>query len=358
MSAYVDRLLQRFAPNDERPVVDAGAAMNPFVRSRSPIAAMDQRLGLDEHLGHGLVEPRLGVGEHELGVSEHELGVRPRIQRKFDHSTPAPTISAPAPSKPSPEAPPGPSSEAPPKPSPARTPASPGPADSSPPSARKQPLDPISLFDPAPRYFDELPTTLAEPEADATLAGAEAEAAEALSPAEPPLAPSTTPSTSPTRISMVEQVITLRPMMPPVSEHEPSRAESGAPSPTPWLQLDLDATSAAPSLPGSRIEPSPRHVSSEPAAKPAPLLYIVPRPAEPEPFVPEPAPPVPEPASSRPERRAAQAEAQAPTTTPTPDPRTNTAPGAGQTLTIDSISQIGPLDRHFPNRRGFRLRYR
>src|SRR5690606_10900128 len=47
MSAYVNRLLDRFSPTAS----DATASINPFVRSHSPIAQFDQRLDFDDSIG-------------------------------------------------------------------------------------------------------------------------------------------------------------------------------------------------------------------------------------------------------------------------------------------------------------------
>ena len=129
MSAYLHRLI---AP--EQAKTDA---LSPFVRSQSPIAAIDQRLGVDESLGHGLAE--LGAPEPEF--AEPEFAEQPSPQPS---TVPTPTIqrkiAAPALAPSHAEAPaPAPSPE--PLSAPVRTPK----------------LDPGPLFDfdPTPRQFDE-----------------------------------------------------------------------------------------------------------------------------------------------------------------------------------------------------------
>lgn len=321
MSAYVSRLIQRFVPAGEPAAVE-GPLLNPFVRSRSPIAGIDQRLGVDEQLGHGLggLEAPSEALPDSPAVTASPVA---RVQRKA--AGPMQPSAAPAPSL------------APASPSPTVEPVASVP-ETAKPTLAKPPLDPGPLFDPfepKPRYFDEAPTPTSEPTAPTAQSDV--------------VSPTTTEARSlpaslrPAATRPSEALVELRPLQPTRTvEHH-------------WGWLDAASMSAAPQL-----------VPSSPAATPAPArapspavqLYIVPRPRSPEPLIPEPVeyPHVeaPTPSSTRQSSPAARQTQRSASTPTAQSPRRNPS---GK-LTIDSISQIGPLDRHFPNRRNFRLRYR
>jgi hypothetical protein len=324
MSAYVSRLIQRLVPDAEP--AGAGPQLNPFIRSRSPIAAIDQRLAVDENLGHGfggLEPPSDDVSEPRNTATTPTT----RIQRKAAGPIPAPmqqsNVSAP------PLAQPTRSPTFAPVDSPADTAALPKATRAAP------PLDPGPLFDPTPRYFDDTPA----PEPIAPESPSTSISAIAAQPLEVSSRRDSSADSTLLPIRTSDARVELRPLLPtPNVEHH-------------WIWPDATSTSAAPQLVPSA--PAPARAPSS-----AVQLYIVPRPRQVEPLIPEPVEvarvEVPQPpptrkssTSTRQTHRSSSAPiAQPPSRNP------------GGKLTIDSISQIGPLDRHFPNRRNFRLRYR
>lgn len=353
MSAYISRMIQRFVPIGEPPVAGgpvadapvASALLNPFVRSQSPIAAIDQRLSVSERLGHGLGGLDSPIEEVPESVTPITPSA-PRIQRKVaaplvpslrsDHS-----ISAPEPANGSATAIPAGSRPDSPQPDSSR----PTPVAERPHDKVSAPLDPGPLFGPAPRYFDELPAPRPlAPASPGQSAPAltpspitSARAREATSVLESSIEPPTNASlpTAPAP----ETISQLRPL-PPTQTIENHFA---------WLYTE--SSSAAPQL-----EQFPPTVAREP--HPTPLLYIVPRPRAPEPLIAEAIEPAHVEAPQPPPKRASPPTTrQAHGAAPTPSRQPPRQPPTGK-LTIDSISQIGPLDRHFPNRRDFRLRYR
>jgi len=347
MSTYVNRLFDRSAPRGPaRPTRD----LHPFVRSQSPIAALDQRLGLDgasvddfAQLPTGPDAAASDAGAHEASVDDGKAAPRAIIQRKAVASATPPSSHALAPSSASSRGPvvsaARPSSVA---VSEAASPVEPAPSPSSPPRrdpeplatipaasakaarrgpgapaerVRSEPLDPVALFDPTPRYYDE-----SQPEAPELSTDEGSESAD--------------PRSGPGPIWVVTRA-------PRDGVSQPLFATAGA--------LALEAPAYEPGA-SPAFEREPQR---------APQLYIVPRAPRVEPFAPAPAEapapaPAPTPAAapsssptasepSRPTQAAAEPQPQSP---------------ARQRPSINSISLIGPLDRHFPNRRDFRRRYR
>jgi hypothetical protein len=333
MSAYVNRLIQRFAPAGEPAIGDP--SLNPFVRSQSPIAEVDQRLGVDEQLGHGVdgVEPTADqMPESPFDATEPAAAT---IQRKVVGPSPvSPTQPNVAP-KPSLEPSNPPSAAFEPLQGPQPSPAADAPEVSKPRSSKPPPLDPGPLFDPVPRYFDE------------------ARAPAMLAPIGP-TAPvhSEVVSTSITEIRTIETAARLEAARQPSVTSIELRPRPLARTIEPrFAWFESPTASVAPQQLPDSVEP-------ERAPNPTVQLYIVPRPRTPEPVVPEPVEyPHLEGPTSAPIRQS---------TAPAPSTRRSTSSPVAQAtrhnpggkLTIDTISVIGPLDRHFPDRRSFRLRYR
>lgn len=340
MSAYVSRLIQRFMPAGEP--ADSGPLLNPFVRSRSPIAAMDQRFGVDEQLGAGpggleppsdeMLETSL-VATPRMQIQRKAAGPVPRPPTQQPNDLPVPSLE-----------PPKPPSGFVPLDSPQPTPAATAPETSSKPTLAKPPLDPGPLFDPVPRYFDEVraPEPLAPmPPIQSELMTTSITEVRAI-PASP----------RPESARPSKAVTELRPL----SATVPTAAPSSRIVEHHWGWLETAMASAAPQL--MPISSAPERATPERASSPAVQLYILPRPRVPEPLITEPVEyPYVEAPSLSPMHKssppARQTQRSAPTSFGQP-PRRN----PGGKLTIDSISLIGPLDRHFPNRRNFRLRYR
>lgn len=333
MSAYVNRLIQRFLPTGEPTGGKPGGLLNPFVRSQSPIAAIDQRLAIDEQLGHGFggLEPT-SVDPQEAMVAPAPAPQPTRIQRKAAGPIEAPkhAMETFAPPDRAPEA-------------------------TEPTMSAALPLDPGSLFDPAPRYFDERP-------APAPIVSTFRVQPTSSNEPQPTAAMNTRVESSPNRARVPqppsEARVGLGLVVAPKLEPRSASPEAKADIQPPWQRMIFETASTVSAAAAPQLVPSPQAPIQAPTRAPAVQLYIVPRPRMHEPLIPEPderayvqAPaPSTRRASPSPERQAAK---------PAPNsvaqaPRRSTS---GK-LTIDSISQIGPLDRHFPNRRSFRLRYR
>jgi hypothetical protein len=335
MSAYISRMIQRLVP-DAEPAV-AGPLMNPFVRSRSPIAAIDQRLAVDETLGHGfggLEAPSDDVSESPMTAATPTT----RIQRKAAGPIPSPiqqSVSAPplAPSTRSPTF------------VPVASPAGPAADATEVPKATRSapPLDPGPLFDPTPRYFDEVrtPEPIAlESRVESVSTPTPATAARLLE--------ATPRRDSSANSAPIDARVELPPLLPtPNVEHH-------------WMWPQATSASAAPQATSASAAPQLVPSLPAPARAPGPQvqLYIVPRPRAAEPLIPEPGEfarvEAPQPSQTR---ESSTATRQTHRLAPTPVAQPPSRNRVGK-LTIDSISQIGPLDRHFPNRRNFRLRYR
>lgn len=336
MSAYLNRLVQRFSPT----VGDGGETQAvPFVRSRSPIVANDQ-LG-----AFGYTEVLDGEASEPMGVSSPPglrapspaspvsslPGTPSRVQRKSIGAVPsastAPSVASPVES-----------AVATPR---ALEPADrPAPVESqvrqlehqptesalepdvSPPTQR-QPLDPGDLFAPFPRFFDE------------QVRGTEVqEVGESLPITRPPATP----------------------LEPRVRLNSPQVSAEASPAPSPWVPYEPHA----PVRPGVAPRPAPS-LEPQPAAPPLPQrLVIAPKIATPRPLIPDLGEPARAPALAvGPRVSIGRVEIEiVPAQTTAPSPVTGPARNANGKLDIESISQIGPLGRHFPNRRRLRLRYR
>lgn len=317
MSAYLSRLVQRFSPPSE----DRGAALQPFVRSRSPIAALDQRLGVDESLGHGFADADAGFDEPTDDYPEPGL-----VQRK---SASAATPGLPAPT-------------------PATSPAQPTPTPISGEAAadlgpRREPMDPARLFAPfALHYGDPAPD-------EAIAAPREVE------------------------LRTVERIVdrhesTTALASPPARALAPLIDPLPAPGAhAPWVVYDRSNSARyserednfpSPESPGNFVDAplEPRLTTTMRTKLRVVPLVVEPRRPSPSPLVPAVAPretvaqtTAPQPSTAQP--RLESATRPAPRLPPAPPP-------ARGKIDIDSISQIGPLARHFPNRRRFRLRFR
>lgn len=321
MSAYLHRLITR----DQTPA----AVLSPFVRSRSPIAELDQRLAVDEGLGHGLAQ--LEPAEPELGESlpspqpftvptpaSAPESIATTIQRKL--ATPLTseahsTASSTAPST----------------------------------RARSPRLDPGPLFDldPTPRYFDE--TRIHE---------IVHESAPTSFAPEPRITPSPVVESRFTPFPVVEPRITPDPAVEPNVSPQPALeprtspipAQAFAPTPAPWRTFEPAAPIVAPAVSparpelvplaptSARLEPSPRAhqpIAAHPAELPTIDSVQVQTPRSVQVHI-------------------GQVDIEiVPSNAPA-----RSAPPRKARFDIESVSQIGPLARHFPNRRGLRLRYR
>lgn len=348
MSAYLHRLTQRFAP----PTSDGGAPEAiPFVRSRSPIAANDQlgQFGFGESYDLGSSDSLGDPAQPQIAASATSPAAV-HVQRKTMGTAPAaPRSPSPSPAPPVAEARPAPALPgvlAPTKHdlgrpvavgSPAResrdrpvdhtarhehgVPASPSPV--------REPMDPGELFAPFPRFFDDQPSHGDTPTVDAR-----------------------SPVTHQPAALPRPRVVELPPLVAP-------RAEAVL---APWARYEARAP-MQPGQPGvaplelPSLEPRPAS-PSVPQPRALPLL-IAPKVADPRPFIPDPgevarasSPTLPRVSIGRVEIEVVPAQANAPAQAAVP---TRNAKGK---LDIESISQIGPLARHFPNRRRLRLRYR
>lgn len=322
MSAYLHRLIAR----DQAPA----PTLSPFVRSRSPIAAIDQRLAVDESLGHGLGE--LEGAEPELAeslpspqpitvptpTSAPESSVA-TIQRKVA----VPLTSEATPSLASPIAP-----------APARAPQ----------------LDPGPLFDldPTPRYFDE--TRIHEIVRESTTTSLAPELR--VPPPSPVVESRTTPS------PVIEPRITPRPLAEPSIVPRPALeprtspipAQAFAPAPAPWRPFELFAPTLVPAVSPARPDLHPRaptHARLEPSPRAHRPIAV--HPAE-LPTTDSVQVQIPRSGQVRGGPTHVEHIPKTPPARPTPQRKAR--------IDIESISQIGPLDRHFPNRRRLRLRYR
>jgi hypothetical protein len=347
VSAYLSRLIQRFSPPSS---TDPSAAFRPFVRSQSPIAAIDQRLGIDESLGHGLGELGDGLTEVEGGPET------PQIHREIA-SPPFVAAAASSPEMPSSSrvaAPIEPS-----RPSPAMAPAS---LDAETPSELGRvplPFDPGPVVGPFARHRhhdQELPRPPIEASrVEATPLG-RAGARE----------PTTTP---PSILGLVSgPKIASASESASVVNAEPAARPT---QPAPWIVLerapaitppgDLEVPRLAPPRPSSEAPNRGLLITLHPSppvkldVQPAPLL-IEPR-AEPRAELVTDPGEVPAP---RPEHRPPPTarERVEPASKRRAAPRPQPQLASKGRLDIDSISKIGPLARHFPNRRRFRLRFR
>jgi hypothetical protein len=336
MSAYVNRLIDRFSPTE----ADVRAHAEPFVRSHSPIAQFDQRPGDHDSLGFD----RFAESDESTDLGE-PAAVAPtaRIHRKAVNASPA--VHAPAPAlAPTPVAP-------------SLSPAVPRVAS---PTPRREPMDPGPLFDVVPRYFDaSAPPAVIPSPAPLELGPSSREAAPSL--------PAPTPSKR-TAVSFELDPAPRRLTPPPVRQLELRVPSIDTPRPAPWqpVEPDLPARTpiqvplVTPTRPRPLVPASP---SLAPAAEPEPTAsprhYASPRPPAPAPYVPAPGPrPSADPSvSARPRVHIGRVEIEViPSATPAPAQSGTSAPR--QKLSIDSISQIGPLGQHFPSRRRLRLRYR
>jgi hypothetical protein len=344
MSAYINRLIQRLLPTGEPVVGNPGGLLNPFVRSQSPIAAIDQRLAVDEQLGHGFggLEPT-NLEPQEAMVAAAPAAQPTRIQRKAMG-----TIEAPKP------------------PTASFAPLDNAPQATEPTKSAALPLDPGPLFDLAPRYFDEpaAPRYFDEPPAPAPMvsivptsrvqptSSAETQSADAMTPR---FMPSSDRARVPTPPS--EARFGLGSVIAPKLEPRFASPDAKADIQPPWRRQTFETTSAASAAAAPQFVPSPQGPIEVPARAPAVQLYIVPRPRMHEPLIHEPVERAYVQAPAPSTQRASSPERQSSKPTPTPVAQAPRRSPGGK-LTIDSISQIGPLDRHFPNRRSFRLRYR
>ncbi|KIG17892.1 hypothetical protein DB30_02515 [Enhygromyxa salina] len=188
---------------------------------------------------------------------------------------------------------------------------------------QRQPLDPGELFAPFPRFFDE------------QVRGTDVEeVAKSL--------PFTRPPTTP-----------LEPRALPSSPQVTAKA---SPAASPWVPYEPHA----PVRPGVAPRPAPS-LEPQPAGPPIPrLLLVAPKIATPKPFIPDLGEPARAPALGvSPRVSIGRVEIEiVPTQATAPSPVTGPERNANGKLDIESISQIGPLGRHFPNRRRLRLRYR
>ena len=372
MSAYVHRLLQRFAgpraeqgprtaPRDPRP-----AGLQPFVRSRSPIATLDQRLAIDDQPSFGLDGGNVGAarsGEGDGFALPSPAGLR--IQRKALGASPV--AASPVPASPVAASPSAAGSAA------ARPIATSKrgnfrPASASSPAlepgSRREPMDPGPLFDhfdSAPRDFE--PGEVSEPSAPTALS-------------------------TPQRVSqwVPQQPLTLEAepvhafdrngLEPGEARHSPRSpltpvafepGTPGAPRPAPWRILEPaqparpHAPPFAPSPSERPLEPAPQRLPIPPELREQPVVSATPRPSQASPFITDPGPRVATSVAQATRVSIGRVEIEV---VPSPSSSAAATPAAGGQaakpgkLTIDSVSLIGPLDRHFPNRRRFRLRYR
>jgi hypothetical protein len=352
MSAYLSRLVQRFSPPASD---DGGVALQPFIRSQSPIAAIDQRLGIDESLGHGLADASGGFDE-PMAESPEPV----RVQRKAaSANATAPSLAAPLPATRTPAANLSATHSAAHLSSPAAIPSStptsiPTPT-SSPVSAlvddtpsveltpRREPMDPGALFAPFALHYD------ATDEPGVTRGETERRTVEAaLERRETSKAPSTAPRLAPS----VSPAIAPRPACSEASQLTPARLANA-----PWVVFDRNIPTIPEFFPqptdAPLLEPKPAPLQTERRIA-APVFE--PRPPTPAPFVPEVEPAQEVARTTSPQKTTTRAHVES-SPKPTSTPQTPSAPTRGK-LNIDSISQIGPLARHFPNRRRLRLRFR
>lgn len=349
MSAYLSRLIQRFSP----PASDDGSvALQPFIRSRSPIAAIDQRLGVDESLGQGLADARGGLDE-PMAASPEPM----RVQRKAASATAtAPTLAAPPPVTKAPAA-----NLSPPQPSPVQ-PANEGPrpAELGP---RREPMDPGPLFAPfALHHADDRASD------DHTLTPSKVELRTIETIIDRREAAATSNNRAPALVPTPSSPAAPTPAWtePAFTPSTPTRSDAPLPvAPRlrvvnpPWIAFDRNSP-ALPELPhrldAPELEPQPV-APTRVESRVIPLL-IEPRRPAPAPFVPEPEP-MQTLAPTRPVSESTTRTRTEIASKPTPSPRPSSAPTPQRgKLDIESISQIGPLARHFPNRRRFRLRFR
>ncbi|NVB36426.1 hypothetical protein G6O69_01190 [Pseudenhygromyxa sp. WMMC2535] len=362
---HLQRQLRRFSTDGlgvGRDASSAGEGLAPSLRSRSPIAAIDQRLGLDDNPSFGLSGGSAGAAglegqspEQSPEQSSEPAPAGPRIHRKAGQSTPvsaAPRPAAGATAVASSMSSTGPSSG----PS-AAAPRSRASASAASAAASERVIGPREPMDPGPLFGLEPPSfVIPEPALERGPTRAvepKAEAPAARAPLPSKARPGTARGTAPA------------PTVP--AAIEPARADA---RPAPW-GVPAPGRPPRPLIvppggPNPELRPrEPRPVGlpgAAPQAAPVPaVVELVPRvtTAAPAPFIAAAAPsraatPQASPAEST---REAAAPMPAPAPAPTPARASSRAAGSGK-LTIDSVSQIGPLDRHFPNRRLFRLRFR
>lgn len=336
MSAYVNRLLDRFSP----PASDPRAPLNPFVRSHSPIAEFDQRLDVDDSIG--FVDVAGGDDSNEFAAPAANPAPT-QIQRKAA----APAAAAPASATPTPAhvaAPASPAhAHAPAQASTSALPAAPIAAP------RREPMDPGPLFDPFPRFFDTEQSPLPSSHSSAR---------------EPLSSSATAPELRPqARVSSTPTARNLDPG--PTRRAEPVELAEAI---SPWHPVEREHPANHPMIaplvaPARPREPGPSHPIVEttpaPAPQPSPLHYASPRPTAAAPFVPDPsARSHAEPdAGGRPRVHIGRVEIEV-IPSPTPASAQSNNRGPRPRPNIDSISQIGPLAHYFPSRRQLRLRYR
>jgi hypothetical protein len=325
MSAYVNRLLDRFSPAASG---DMPASVNPFVRSQSPIAQFDQRPDGEDSLEFESV----AGPEDSAELAAPDPGLAPsRIQRK--------AVSAPAPATPSVNVSPPASAPTPEAPASARAlaPEAPAPVVAAP---RREPMDPGPLFDPFRRFFAAEQAKSAAPHVVETEPGP--------SPASPQPQALAFPATpAPARVPELRAPIEAPAPWHPLEPEVPAPTTARFLAPTKPREHAPERPTVAPTFaPAPESEPRPNVVH-----------YATPRANPRTPFVPDPGPGTAEfGATTRPSVHIGRVEIEV-----VPNPASASAqskPAPSKPLTIDSISQIGPLARHFPNRRLFRLRYR
>lgn len=320
MSAYLHRLLTR----------DSEPSLAPLVHSHSPVAAIDQRLALDESLGHGL-----------LPLDEPDPQPITVPTPGADSVEPAPVLRRKA----EPGLAPSPSTPSPPTQHETRSSLAPSPthdvalAPGLAPPARPPKLDPGPLFGlaPEPAHFDEqhLDAIVSTP------ARARNDTRPQVHAPAPTHAREVAPLVAPTPLAPA-------PLVAPASRIDPAPRID----PTPQVEPSPASPRVTPQLePAPRLEPTPRIRPLTDNLAPLPRLEPLPRPRD---------EPTPTPSSAAPASPASR-----PAPTPKPAPKAERAPRPTQPKRattrprdIESLSQIGPLERHFPLSRALRLRYR
>lgn len=188
-------------------------------------------------------------------------------------------------------------------------------------------MDPGELFAPFPRFFDDQATSAEIPQLG--------EYSRVIQQPATPLEP---------------RVVEIPPLVAP-------RAEA---APAPWVPYEARAPIQPGVAPLEVPSLEPRPTSPSPSPSRPQLLLVAPKVPDPKPFIPDPGEvarastsrTAPRVSIGRVEIEVVPAQASAPSQASAP------ARNANGKLDIESISQIGPLARHFPNRRRLRLRYR
>lgn len=331
MSAYLHRLIAR----DQAPA----STLSPFVRSGSPIAAIDQRLGvIDESLDvDSPSAPPITVPSPASAPDSNAT----TIQRKAASPIAASPASLASPASPAP-------------PSSLASPPSPASPTIASPSPRALQLDPGPLFDlaPSPRQFDEtrIHEIVRESTTTTTTTAAPLVPESRVAPRlEPRIRPSPTPVEA--RIAPSPAIESpTRPTLEPRTSPIPPQAFAPTPSPAPWRTFEPLAPISEPRLEPAR--PSPLTLASTPARlEPSPSAHppIAVHPSE---------LPTTDSVQVQPPRSVQVRIGQVDIEIIPSSPPAHSTPQRAARPTLDSISQIGSLDRHFPNRRRLRLRYR